>query len=137
VKKTTLIIASLVAVIVASFSFTPDVLFENLQVLPKDTNKYQLDSVMEHFNTSLGVNCNFCHFQENNAMKDWNFASDSLDNKKIAREMLKMTYKINRDDFGITNAGHYGTRLEVSCYTCHHGKTHPQRFPKPAPATRQ
>lgn len=129
-KRIVVILLAFAAVIVSSFAFT-DARFDNLQVLPKDTDKYQLDSVMKHFNSSLGVNCNFCHVQMNNAMKDWDFASDSNENKITAREMLRMTYRINKEDFHIAKAGSYGTRLEVTCYTCHNGKTHPPRFPKP------
>jgi hypothetical protein len=130
VKRVFIIILAFTSIICCSFAFNDVARYDNLQVLPKDTDKYQLDSVMKHFNTSLGINCDFCHVQLNNAMKDWDFASDSNVNKLVARDMLKMTFKINKEDFGIQHAGKYGTKLEVTCFTCHNGKTHPRQFPK-------
>jgi hypothetical protein len=130
VKRAFAIVFGLAVVICSSFAFTESIRFENLQVLPKDTDKYQLDSVMKHFNASLGVNCDFCHVRMDNAMKDWDFASDSNVHKLVARDMLTMTFKINQDNFNIKHAGTYGTRLEVSCYTCHNGKKHPATLPK-------
>jgi hypothetical protein len=118
-------------IICCSFTFNQEIRFDNLQVLPKETDKYQLDSVMKHFNASLGINCDYCHVRLDNAMKDWDFASDSNANKLVARDMMKMTYRINKDDFGNKHAGKLGTRLEVSCFTCHNGKTSPAELPAP------
>ncbi len=84
----------------------------------------QLPHIMNYFNASLGVQCNFCHVRENNAME---FAKDH-EHKTIAREMIKMVQDINQRDFK--------GRSVVSCYTCHQGKPIPTAtlaFPLPAP----
>ena len=63
-KKTSLIVLLLVAIVAMSFTFTSNPnppRYANLKVLPKNTTKEQLDSVMKHFTAALGVKCNFCH----------------------------------------------------------------------------
>ena len=137
--KKTLIIATLVCLISISFAFrqTP-VKYENLKVLPKNTTKKEMDSIMRHFSMSLGVRCNFCHVRNNDEQKSFNFASDSSKNKVMARTMYKMMNKINKkyfktdkDDLSMASNGN---RIpEMSCYSCHHGKEHPENRP-PAPA---
>lgn len=123
-KKSLLVILCFVSTVVVSFAFiqarTPR--YENLKVLPKNTTKQQMDSVMKHFSSSLGVKCNFCHVRNNDEKKDWNFASDENKHKLVARDMMKMTSKINKKYFGDeTNA--------VTCYTCHVGHEEPTSFP--------
>jgi hypothetical protein len=136
-KKSFLVTTGLVMMIVISFAFTKDdPRYKNLKVLPKDINKQQMDSVMKSFTVALGVKCNFCHVfnQEQKAM---DFASDANKHKGIAREMLKMTAKINDKYFDVKNAKSLNADLEVTCYTCHNGKAHPAKLPtaaKPAAA---
>lgn len=139
--KKTLLIASLVCLISLSFAFQQnEPKYENLKVLPKNITKKEMDSVMRHFSLSLGVRCNFCHIRGNDAQRNFNFASDSSKHKIIARDMYKMMMKINKKYFKpedndknnlVTNAAN---RIpEVSCYSCHHGKAHPENKP-PAPS---
>lgn len=85
--------------------------YKNLQVLPKNTTKEQMHDIMEAYSTSLNVKCSFCHIKGN-------MASDSLDEKVIARKMIIMTNEINEKYFGKDS----GT---VGCMTCHNGKTNP------------
>ena len=119
-KKPVLLTSCAFTIIVSFAFFKPQqVRYENLKVLPKDTNKYQMDSIMKNFNASLGVNCNFCHVQTEDAMKDWDFASDKKHHKIVAREMMIMTNKINGDYFKDEGQA-------VSCYTCHNGKKEPE-----------
>lgn len=87
--------------------------YKNIQVL-KDMPADQLDRVMVIFSGSLGVKCSFCHVQE-----QWE--KDDKEEKKTAREMIKMTLAINKENFG--------GRTEVSCATCHAGKSHPSSLP--------
>ncbi|MDQ6815365.1 MAG: c-type cytochrome [Bacteroidota bacterium] len=142
--KKTLLIASLVCLISLSFAFQQtQVKYENLKVLPKNTTKKEMDSIMKHFSMSLGVRCNFCHVRGNDAQHNFNFASDSSKHKLAARSMFKMMNKINKkyfkpdkDDDNANNANmaNVSNRIpEVSCYSCHHGKEHPENRP-PAPS---
>ncbi|MCW3082139.1 c-type cytochrome [Segetibacter sp.] len=137
--KKTLLIATLVCLISLSFAFQQtQVKYENLKVLPKNTTKKEMDSIMRHFSMSLGVRCNFCHVRGNDAQRTMNFASDSSKNKIVARNMFKMMNKINKkyfkpDDDDNRNLANNANRIpQVSCYSCHHGKEHPENKP-PAP----
>src|SRR3954469_15173231 len=100
-KRPILIIAVLVSVVISSIAFTapPEVRYKNLKVLPKNTTKEVLDSVMSHFARSLGVRCNFCHVRSKDEQKNWDFADDSSANKITARYMMRMTNKVNKKYF--------------------------------------
>src|SRR6476619_1022600 len=126
-NKSLFVIIGLVGIISISLSFTPrdEHTYKNLKVLPKNTNKDQLDSVMHHFTGSLGVKCTYCHVRNEEA-KTWDFASDEIKHKLAAREMMKMMEKINDKYFDVTGSKHdLNARLMVTCYTCHHGSTEP------------
>lgn len=103
-------------------------LFKNLKVLPKNITKEQMDSVMKHYTTALGVKCNFCHVR-NEGGKEWDFAADKNKHKLMAREMIKMTQDINKKYFDVTGAKSLNAALMVNCYTCHHGKKEPESKP--------
>lgn len=100
---------------------------KNIQAL-KGLPESQLLPVMNYISTSLGVRCNFCHVNNNG---NWDYASDEKGAKKTAREMIVMTTGVNRDVFkGVP---------EVSCYTCHRGRTsvvHTLSMPLPTPENR-
>lgn len=116
-----------------SFVITKDEpTYKNLKVLPKNTNKKQMDSVMHHFTSSLGVRCNYCH-QYNTEQKAMDFASDANEKKAIARSMMKMTQKLNKKYFHVNNSKSLTANLEISCYSCHNGKANPATQPPPAP----
>lgn len=114
-------------------AFTPDTIkksskaeFKNLQVLPKDITKEQLDKIMRGFTNALGVKCMFCHVHEGEDFKQgWDFATDDKGEKKIAREMLKMTISINSTYFNFENSERPDTIRVVTCNTCHRGIQHP------------
>src|SRR6476469_2174617 len=100
--KKTLLIYTIVCLIGVSFVFQQNptfVKYENLKVLPKNTTKKEMDSIMRHFSLSLGVRCNFCHVRGNDAQRNFNFASDSSKHKQTARSMFKMMNKINKKYF--------------------------------------
>ena len=133
-KRILSVIACFVALLLMSFAITAEeTRYKNLKVLPKNTNKEQMDSVMHHFTASLGVRCNYCH-QYNNEQKAMDFASDANEHKAIARNMMKMTNKLNKKYFDVGNAKNLDTKLEVTCYSCHNGKAKPGKLPPPAPA---
>src|SRR5215217_503520 len=95
-RKSFLVTVLFAALVVMSMAFTADdPQYKNLKVLPKKITKPQMDSVMRHFTASLGVKCNFCH-QFNAETKKMDFASDANKQKLVARNMMKMTNKINK-----------------------------------------
>ncbi len=129
-KRSFFVIAGFVLMVSVSLAFTKDdPVFKNLKVLPKNTTKQQLDSVMHHFTASLNVRCSFCHVR-NDSARTMDFASDANPRKNKAREMMKMMDKINDKYFDVTGAKRdITTQLLVTCYTCHHGNTDPATQP--------
>jgi hypothetical protein len=116
-----------------SFAVTKDEpTYKNLKVLPKNINKKQMDSVMHHFASSLGVKCNYCH-QYNAEQKAMDFASDANEKKGVARNMLKMMQKLNKKYFNVNDSKDLTAKLEITCYSCHNGKANPATQPPPPP----
>jgi hypothetical protein len=85
--------------------------FENLQVLG-DLPADELRPTMNFFRSSLGVGCSHCHVRGA-------FEKDDLEEKRKAREMIRMVMDING---GALHGG-----LGVNCDTCHRGSTWPAR----------
>jgi hypothetical protein len=129
-KRSLLVTLGFVALVSVSLAFTKDDPgYKNLKVLPRNITKEQMDSVMHHFANSLGVKCSFCHVR-NDSTKKWDFADDGNPHKLKAREMMKMTDKINDKYFDVTGGRRdLNTALMVTCYTCHHGSTDPATRP--------
>lgn len=96
---------------------------QNLKVLPKNISEEELTTVMRGFNTALGVKCNHCHAPKTNGQKGLDFASDANPNKNTAREMIKMTKKINKKYF---SKEHDGIVKNINCETCHNGASQPK-----------
>lgn len=133
-KRIATITICFVALILMSFVITKDdPTYKNLKVLPKNTNKTQMDSIMRQYAAALGVRCNFCH-QFNEQQRAMDFASDGNEHKGIARQMMKMTAKLNSKYFDVKDSKKLTAKLEVSCYTCHNGKAEPAKL---APVQRQ
>jgi hypothetical protein len=100
--------------------------WKNLKVLPKSITKDQLHEVMEEWEHSLGVHCNFCHVRDE-AAKQMDWASDAKPEKEMTRDMFKMMNKINekyfhakKDSLGLV------MKIGVNCNTCHRGTAHPE-----------
>jgi outer membrane lipoprotein-sorting protein len=87
--------------------------YKNLTVL-KDAPADQIGPAMQFIASSLGVECTFCHVAGK-------MEADDKPTKKTAREMMTMTAEINRS--------HFGGRMEMTCYSCHRGSTHPVGIP--------
>jgi len=87
--------------------------YKNIQVL-KDIPNTQLIPTMRFISTALGVECEFCHLG--------NRAEDTP-NKNTARKMMTMMMSINNTSFN--------GRMNVTCYTCHHGSSSPVGAPTP------
>jgi hypothetical protein len=86
--------------------------FKSIKVLnemPAD----QMGKVMNMMSASLGVDCKFCH-----ASNDGDYEKEGFEHKDIARNMLKMTFELNKN--------YFEGRPEINCNTCHQGKAHPQ-----------
>ncbi|OLY93855.1 Photosynthetic reaction center cytochrome C subunit [Cnuella takakiae] len=131
-KQTTTILLLLLVVVASSFALNDETpRYKNLKVMPKNTTKQQMDSVMKHFTSSMGVKCNFCHVF-NQEQKSMDFASDANEHKGIARSMMNMTAKLNKKFFDVKNSKDLTAKLEVTCYTCHNGKAHPAKSAAPA-----
>jgi len=97
---------------------------KNLKVLPKNISHEELENTMKAFNNSLGVKCGFCHAPKSNGEKGLDFASDANPKKDIAREMIKMTNKINKKYFKYHDD--QGMLKQIGCVTCHNGKSEPE-----------
>jgi hypothetical protein len=127
-KRSMLIILSCAAFIFASLAFTKDEhRYKNLKVLPKDITEKEMDSVMHHFTASLNVKCTFCHIKREGEEHP-DFASDENKHKLVARDMIRMTNKINKKYFNLASDMRKAS-LMVTCYTCHHGSSEPATKP--------
>jgi photosynthetic reaction center cytochrome c subunit len=92
---------------------TSDQAFKNIQML-KGIPADQLIPSMQFISASLGVECEYCHVAGA-------FDKDDKKPKQTARKMMEMMFAINKGNF----EGH----REVTCYSCHHGETHPVGIP--------
>jgi len=95
----------------------------NLKVLPKNISHDDLDKVMDGFKAALGVKCGFCHSPQKDNPKKLDFASDENPKKDIARNMMRMTKKINKKYFHEKDKS--GKLINISCASCHNGKEEP------------
>jgi hypothetical protein len=86
--------------------------YKNIKILTK-VPADQLRTQMEYFTASLGVQCNFCHVQNQ-------FDRDEKPQKDRARKMMQMV-----DRFNAISAN----EITLNCATCHHGRTPPERTP--------
>lgn len=130
-KRSLFVTLGLVAMIVVSLAFSgKEPVYKNLKVLPKNITEKQMDSVMHHFTDALNVKCTFCHVRREGEEHP-DFVSDDNKHKLIARDMMKMTSKINKKYFNLTGGKQtLSTPLMVTCYTCHHGKPEPAVKPR-------
>jgi hypothetical protein len=99
---------------------------KNIQIL-KGLPEAQLFPEMNFISASLGVRCDYCHVKQGKDPKtgfdNWVWESDDKEEKKTAREMMKMVLALNKGDA-------YGLgRNQISCNTCHRGQTHPMSLP--------
>jgi len=90
----------------------------NLKIL-KVTTDPEVKQIMRTFTVGLGVQCTFCHIQNN-------YPSDENPKKEIARNMIKMAQEINTK--------FPDGKMHVSCFTCHRGEAEPKTAPEPKPS---
>lgn len=113
---------------------------KNLQVLPKDMPRNQVTAIMRQFAMALGVRCEHCHAEApavagaeapaagrggRGGGPQLDYALDDKENKKVAREMLKMVMDIN-GKYLPTTGRTFNDLNRVSCETCHHGLAKPR-----------
>jgi hypothetical protein len=109
----------------------------NLQVLPKELTGRQVREMMETWEGSLGVKCDFCHVADTknpgpNGRPHLNFADDTKPNKQIARMMYTMMQQVNREYIAkAMDLDKDGMGSPVTCGTCHRGHSMPEDFVVP------
>ena len=103
--------------------------FKNLQVLPKNITEDSLGKIMDGFNAGLGVNCAFCH-SENEGTQQLEADKDTKPEKEITRNMMRMTMDINKNYFQFNEEVTAAQVQAVTCYTCHQGKPIPLKEKK-------
>lgn len=100
--------------------------YKNLQVLPKDISKKDLQKIMvDEFQDGLGVACSYCHAQEKGGSLHLDYVSDEKPEKQIARKMMIMLIEINKNYFQVDHPVLGSGTLNVTCLTCHQGRAHP------------
>ncbi|ACU04939.1 MULTISPECIES: c-type cytochrome [Pedobacter] len=125
--KKTIVFSILLSTVLILSAFMPqqeDKKPVNLKVLPKNISEKELDDIMDGFKAALGVKCNFCHTPRKDNPKKLDFASDENPKKEIARNMIRMTNKINKKYFHEKDKE--GKLINISCVSCHNGKEEPQ-----------
>ncbi len=91
--------------------------FDNIDILKGMPAKRVLPIMQMAFSKSLGVKCNHCHSIDD-------LASEIKPAKEIAREMWRMTRRINQELLtDIDNL--QGPQPIVNCTTCHRGDIKP------------
>jgi tetratricopeptide (TPR) repeat protein len=106
--------------------------YSNLHVLPSDISRQDLGEAMLLNLQGLGLRrrqnegCLHCHVGTMEQPVDtWDFASDDKPAKRKARVMMAMVRAING---GFLNSldDRLTPPIEVTCYTCHAGRTDPR-----------
>ena len=101
--------------------------FTNLKVLPADISDKALSAIMvDEFQDDLGVSCNFCHAENADTHKP-DYASDEKPEKLIARQMMKMTLRLNKKYFSVSRPVIGDSVSVVTCNTCHKGNPVPEK----------
>jgi hypothetical protein len=116
----------ILSIALCSLTLPEEPKFKNLKVLNKNISHDELENIMKGFKNSLGVKCSFCHAQRKDDPKKLDFTSDDNKHKLIARDMMRMTMKINKKYFKNEK------EEAITCYTCHHGHKEPEA-PLPIP----
>jgi hypothetical protein len=91
---------------------TAEQVYKNIQVLQGTPTDLFLPE-MRLFEAALGVDCNYCHLEEDRS-------KDDREAKQTARNMIKMVRDINKNFDG---------RTVVTCFTCHRGNVAPLSVP--------
>lgn len=99
---------------------------KNLQVLPEDMSRQDLNQLMRGFTAALGARCSTCHMgEEGQPLSTYDFASDDKPMKLKARAMLRMSMAIN-DTYLAELPERQEPNARVTCVTCHRGVARPE-----------
>jgi hypothetical protein len=113
-------------VILGAAASSPGSTYKNLKVLPRGISQAKLQRIMiDEFDDGLGVGCGFCHSEEKDSHR-LDYASDAKPEKAIAREMMRMTLKVNHRFFQVRRPGIGDSTMIVNCNSCHHGQPRPE-----------
>lgn len=107
--------------------------YHNIKVLG-DLPAAQLLPIMDEWNKSLGVKCEFCHVEEktDEGRTVINYEKETNPMKDVARDMYVLTTGLNTKEKTVQNS--------VTCFMCHRGdvipagKPAPPKPPAPKPA---
>jgi Photosynthetic reaction centre cytochrome C subunit len=107
--------------------------FKNVKVIANDIGADNMERIMTTIEHQLGVTCIYCHAATKPGIfpKDVDFASDEKPEKKIARQMLKMTIALNKKYFGFKVDRILFNKPVIWCVTCHRGYIRPILRPAP------
>jgi Photosynthetic reaction centre cytochrome C subunit len=99
--------------------------YRNLRVLPRNISSKDMSRIMvDDVSDALGVSCGFCH-AEKEGSHQLDYASDAKPEKAIARSMMRMTMRINKQYFNLKHPNLQDATLTITCNTCHNGQPHP------------
>ena len=85
--------------------------------------------LMKSYETSLSVECNYCHSPKEEDPTKLNFASDAKLEKVIARGMIKMTNEVNENYFRPYFPDPKPQQVQVvNCVLCHRGAANPEKY---------
>ncbi|MBS1598285.1 MAG: c-type cytochrome [Bacteroidetes bacterium] len=102
--------------------------YKNLKVLAKDISEDDMERIMYRINKDLGVTCLHCHIPGKDTTElRVDFASDEKKEKRVARDMLKMTMKLNKKYFNTIIDKKITVQPTIWCRTCHRGFPRPNR----------
>jgi hypothetical protein len=98
---------------------------QNLQVLPKELSTSAVFTIMLDMAGALGVTCGSCHPGGDNPTWDsTNFTGDVKPMKATAREMFRLTKRLN-DELLPATVRNGVAPVPVTCATCHRGASRP------------
>src|SRR4051812_6105165 len=101
--------------------------YENLKYFSKDLSRDSLFTIMRGFTYALGVNCAFCHVEEEPAQAGGRPrlrpALDDKVEKRTARFMLAMVDTLNGVTLAKVPQRHEA--VKIACVTCHRGSPLP------------
>ena len=131
-KKYLLALATLQFLLAAALYGQETTEYENLKVLSPDTTREELGMAMLQNLQGLGLprrqreGCLYCHVGSMDLpVGEWDFASDDKATKAKARVMMQMVKDINTSHIASLD-GRIDDDFQVTCYTCHAGRTDPR-----------
>jgi hypothetical protein len=126
-KLCVIVIVILTTILICSAAIDPPKKeYKNLKVLPQNISSKALSKLMvDDFSDALGVGCGFCHAQGKDSVSI-DYASDAKPEKEMARMMMRMDLRINKQFFKLKHPSFTDGPLVVTCNTCHNGKPHPE-----------